>query len=253
MPINPMDMTGRTVLVTGASSGLGRGIAEMLAKLGAKVILVARDQGRLEAAKATLAGAGHAIAAFDLSEVEAIPAWMREQSQAHGQLHGLVHSAGLLPTKPLRMQSAADWENALRVNVSAGAALAKGFRQKGVYAGAGSLVYLSSVMGLTGQSGQVLYSATKGALVAMVRSMALELARENIRVNCLAPAMVAAGMTDKYRQTVLPEVYDQMVRLHPLGLGKPEDVAFAAVFLLADTARWITGTTLVVDGGYTAH
>lgn len=253
MPINPLDMTGRTVLVTGASSGLGRGIAEMLAKLGSKVILVARDKERLKSAKDTLEGTGHMAVAFDLAMVEAIPAWMRELAQAHGPLHGLVHSAGLLPTKPLRMQSAMDWENALRLNVSAGAALAKGFRQKEVNAGAGSLVYMSSVMGLTGQSGQVLYSATKGALVAMVRSMAIELARENIRVNCVAPAMVAAGMTDKYRQNVLPEVFEHMVGLHPLGLGKPEDVAYATAFLLADTARWITGTTLVVDGGYTAH
>ena len=253
MIINPMQMSGRQVLVTGASAGLGRGIAEMLAKLGARVVLVARNRARLEEVRAGLEGTGHEIAEFDLSAVDAIPGWMRELAQRCGPLDDLVHSAGLLTVKPLRMQSANDWETAMRVNVSAGAALAKGFRQKGVLAGAGSIVYLTSVMGLTGQPGQVLYSATKGALVAMARSMALELARENIRVNCVAPAVVMAGMSEHLQQSVSPEQFAQITAMHPLGLGKAEDVAHAVAFLLGDAARWITGTTLVVDGGYTAH
>ena len=253
MIANPMDLSGRTVLVTGASSGLGKGITQLLAQLGAKVLLVARDPVRLEAARSELGGEGHAAEAFDLGQTDAIPGWMREVAQRRGVLHGLVHSAGVLTTKPLRMQTAADWELALRINVSAGAALAKGFRQKGVFSGAGSIVYLSSVMGLTGQPGQILYSATKGALVAMTRSMALELARENIRVNCVAPAVVLAGMSEDLRKNVSPEQFAQITAMHPLGLGRAEDVAHAVAFLLADTARWITGTTLTVDGGYTAH
>lgn len=253
MIFNPMNMSGRTVLVTGASSGLGQGISEMLAKLGAKVILVARDQARLQAACNSLTGVGHEIATCDLSATDAIPGWMKELAQRHGPLHGLVHSAGLLPIKPLRMQMAIDWETAMKVNVTAGAALAKGFRQKNVNAGGGSIVYLSSIMGLTGQPGQVLYSATKGALVAMARSMALELAKENIRVNCVAPAVVMSGMIDKFQQNITPEQFAHITALHPLGLGKAEDVAHTVAFLLADTARWITGTTLVVDGGYTAQ
>lgn len=252
--INPMEMTGKAVLVTGASSGLGKGIALLLANLGAKVVLAARDQDRLAATRDELGGIGHAVEAFDLSAVEAIPGWLREVAQKHGTLHGLVHSAGILPTKPLRMQSAADWENALKLNVTAGAQLAKGFRQRGVFAGGGgSIVYLSSVMGLTGQPGQVLYSATKGAVAAMVKSMALELAPEGIRVNCVAPAVVLAGMSQNLQQLVTPAQFTQITAMHPLGLGKAEDVANAVAFLLADTARWITGTTLVVDGGYTAQ
>lgn len=248
-----MDLTGRTVLVTGASSGLGRGIADLAARLGARVILVGRDAARLEAAQKSLVGEGHRVEAFDLQQTDAIAGWLKELAQRHGALHGLVHSAGLLVTKPVRMQTAADWELAMRVNVSAGAALVKGFRQRGVYAGSGSIVFLSSVMGLTGQPGQVVYSATKGALVAMTRSLALELARESIRVNCVAPAVVEAGMSGDLQKTVSPEQFALITAQHPLGLGRAEDVANAVAFLLADTARWITGTTLVVDGGYTAH
>jgi len=253
MIANPMDLSGRTILVTGASSGLGKGIAELLSKLGAKLVLVARDEPRLQATLDNLAGQGHATEIFDLAQTDAIPVWMREIARRHGVLHGLVHSAGILKTIPLRMQMAVDWENAMRLNVAAAAALTKGFRQKGVYSGSGSIVFLSSVMGLTGQPGQVLYSATKGALLAMSRSMALELASEGIRVNCVAPAVVAAGMTENYQKSVSPEQFAAITAMHPLGLGQPEDVANAVAFLLADTARWITGTTLVVDGGYTAQ
>lgn len=141
----------------------------------------------------------------------------------------------------------------MRVNVVAASALAKGFRQRGVFVEGGSIVLLSSVMGLVGQPGQSLYSATKGALVAMTRSLALELAREQIRVNCVAPAVVMTGMSEQLKQNVSPEQFAQITAMHPLGLGRGEDVASAVAFLLADTARWITGTTLVVDGGYTAH
>lgn len=248
-----MDLSGRTILVTGASSGLGKGIADLVAQLGARVILVARNPERLLATRGTLIGQGHETEPYDLSAVEGIPNWMKEVAQKYGQLDGVVHSAGVLPTKPLRMQSAADWEHALRINVSAGAALAKAFRQKNVRAESGSMVYLSSVMGLTGQPGQVLYSATKGALISMVRSMALELAPEKIRINCVAPAVVLAGMSENLQQLVTPEQFSQITAMHPLGLGKAEDVAHAVAFLLADAARWITGTTMVVDGGYTAH
>ena len=250
---NPMQMSGRRVLVTGASSGLGRAVAVLLADLDCKVVLCARDAARLAETRQVLLGENHAIEAFDLSDADAILGWMKTMAERHGPFDGLVHSAGVLTTKPLKMLGAADWEKAMRVNVVAASALAKGFRQRGVCAAAGSIVYLSSVMGLVGQPGQSLYSATKGALVAMARSLALELARENIRVNCVAPAVIMAGMSEQLKQNVSPEQFAQISAMHPLGLGRAEDVAHAVAFLLADTGRWVTGTTLVVDGGYTAH
>lgn len=253
MTANPMDLSGRTMLVTGASSGLGNAISSLLARLGAQIIGVARDAARLKVASAAWPGGNHHVESFDLEKIDAIPNWMRELSQQRGPIHGVVHSAGLLVTKPLRMQTATDWERIMRLNVSAGAGLAKGYRQRGVFAEGASIVFLSSVMGLTGQPGQILYSATKGALVAMTRSMALELARDGIRVNCVAPAVVETGMTDALQRNVSPEQFAQIMVQHPLGLGRPEDVANAVAFLLASTGRWITGSTLVVDGGYTAH
>jgi NAD(P)-dependent dehydrogenase (short-subunit alcohol dehydrogenase family) len=250
--MNPLSMEGRTVLVTGASSGLGIGIARGIATQGARLILVARDASRLEAVRAELPGKGHIAESVDLSRSEAIAHWMKMRSGEWGPLHGLVHSAGTMPMRPLRVLNESDWTAALATNVIAASALVKGFRQPGVNAGGGSVVFLSSVTGLRGQPSQSAYSATKGALMAMARSLAVELARERIRVNCVAPAVVETGMSNRIKSNVTPEQWAAIVASHPLGLGTPEDVAHAVLFLLAETGRWITGSTLVVDGGYTA-
>jgi len=248
-----MDLTGRRILVSGASSGLGKEIAHFVASLGGKLILVARDASRLDLVLNYLPGGGHSVECFDLYNTDQIVGWMKSLAIKHGPLNGLVHCAGILKNKPLRFQEAGDWESAMKLNVNAAAALTKGFRQKGVYGGAGSIVFMASVMGISGQPGQSIYSATKGALIAMARSLALELAREGIRVNCVAPALVQAGMSEEIRKNLSEEQFARIVEQHPLGLGRPEDVANAVGFLLADTGRWITGTTLVVDGGYTAQ
>ena len=248
-----MNLAGKVILVTGASQGLGLGIADLISRLGARVILVARDKDRLLAAYASINRNDNIVEPFDLLDYDQIGPWMKALSDRHGALSGVVHSAGILPTKPLRLLVASDWDKAMRVNVAAGAALAKGFRQRGDNINGGSIVFLSSVMGFVGQPGQVLYSATKGALIAMARSMALELSRESIRVNCVAPAVVAAGMSEDLQRSLSEEQFKTIVDQHPLGIGAPKDVANAVAFLLADTARWITGTTLVVDGGYLAH
>lgn len=253
MITNPMDLSGKLIIVTGASSGIGLGISKFLTGLGARLILVGRDSKRLEIANASLPKQNNVIDVYDLKNNDEIPLWMKKLSSSHGTISGVVHSAGVLPTKPLRLMGTWDWEDAMRINVSAGAALAKGFRQKGVSINGGSIVFISSVMGLAGQPGQVLYSATKGALISMTRSMALELAKENVRVNCVAPAVVATGMSENLQNSMSEDNFASIVRQHPLGLGCPEDVAYAVAFLLADAARWITGTTLVVDGGYTAQ
>lgn len=251
--INPMDLVNRTILVTGASSGIGRETAVLLSKLGACLILVGRNEEQLIKTRSLLDGTEHHISVFDLSNCDKILHWIKDISSETGPLHGLVHSAGVQFTRPLRIMNGENFEELMRVNVTAAMFLAKAFRQKGVFVPGGSLVYLSSVMGLVGQSGQSAYSASKGALISLAKSLALELSRENIRVNCIAPAMVNTEMSDKMFEQLTPEQVSQIKSMHPLGLGQPSDVANAIAFLLADTARWITGTTLVVDGGYTAH
>jgi NAD(P)-dependent dehydrogenase (short-subunit alcohol dehydrogenase family) len=141
----------------------------------------------------------------------------------------------------------------MKVNVESAMGLLKGYRQKGVNPGAGSVVLIASVLGLCGQPVQSIYSATKGAVLAMAKSAALELVRDGIRVNCVAPAIVETELVDRLRATMTPEQFQAVVAAHPLGLGQAKDVANAVAFLLGETGRWITGTTLTVDGGYTAQ
>jgi len=251
--MNPMDMTGRAVLVTGASSGLGRDIAVYLSRLGARLVLTGRREEALRETASRLEGAGHLVEPTDLAQVDAIPGWLKAVAGRAGPLHGLVHSAGVQVTRPLRMLTAAHVDETLRPNVAAAFGLTKGFRQRDVCARPrAAVVYLTSVMGLAGTPGQSLYSASKGALIAMTRSLALELAPEGITVNCVAPAVVDSGMGERAKVVLTPEHYAALTGQQALGVGSGEDVAGAVAFLLADTGRWITGTTLVVDGGYTA-
>jgi NAD(P)-dependent dehydrogenase (short-subunit alcohol dehydrogenase family) len=132
-------------------------------------------------------------------------------------------------------------------------ALVRGFRQRGVCAGGGSVVLFSSVMAFKGQAGQAAYCASKGALVSACRALALELAVECIRINCVAPGLVRTPMANRLQAALSADQYQAVEAAHPLGLGDPADVAAAVVYLLSNAARWVTGTTMVVDGGYTAH
>lgn len=251
--INPMNLVDRRVLVTGASSGIGRATAILLSNLGARLVLVARDVQRLEETRASLQGDGHMVEALDLGDTAPLPDWIESVAARGGPLHGLVHSAGVHAVLPLRVLDPAALERIFKVNVYAAMALAKGFRRANVSARPASVVFVASVMGLVGQPALSAYCATKGALVAMTRALGVELAREGIRVNAVAPGQVAGAMTDRQRSSLSSAQIEAFARQHPLGLGTPGDVAQAVAFLLADTGRWITGSTLVVDGGYTAQ
>ena len=251
--INPLQITQRTVMVTGASSGIGRETCILLSQLGARLVLVARDMDRLRITLNRLEGKDHRIEAFDLTQVEVIPLWLKQLTAEIGPIYGVVHCAGIQITRPLRFQTCADLDALLRINLNAAFSLAKGFRQKGVYTREGRLVFLSSVAALAGRAGISAYAASKGALISLTRSLAMEFARDGLRVNCVAPGYVRTEMTKELENSLTDEQIAEVEANHPLGIGTVLDVAYAISFLLADTGRWITGTTIVVDGGYTAH
>ena len=251
----PLSLSHKTVVITGASSGIGRACAISCAEMGAKVVLLGRDLERLEATrKAMRESSDHLLYAVDLTDYDDIDAIVKDAVARVGQLHGVVHSAGISTTLPLKLVTPDKLDLFFRTNVHGAINLTKLVTRKAVMADTGgSMVFIRSVMGAVGEVGKTLYSLTKGALISASKSLAIELAPRLIRVNCVAPGVVETPMSANAVYSQDEQSLNRIRSSHPLGLGRPEDVANSCVFLLSDAARWITGTTLFVDGGYTAR
>jgi NAD(P)-dependent dehydrogenase (short-subunit alcohol dehydrogenase family) len=247
----PLDLDGKLVLVTGASSGIGRVTARVLDELGATLVLSGRRADALEETRAALStDAEHRIVSFDLTEVDAIDGWLKEDVvQGNRRLDGLVHSAGMGGVTPLRTQSRTSIERVMVPNLFAALGLMRGAASKRVFNDGASLVFVSSVAGIVGSAGLTAYSASKGGLEAAVRSAAVELRQRKLRVNAVAPGYVRTPLMDR-SLSELPDVSAIETRQF-LGILEPEEVAIAIAYLLSDSAKRITGTTLVIDGGYT--
>lgn len=247
-----MSLVGKTIVVTGASSGLGRETAIVLSRLGAKLALVARNGERLKDTLELLEGTNHAFFPFDLENLDAIPKFFKTLSGTLGTLSGVFHAAGVVSTLSVKVIN----EKTILHNFKAGAfaslMIARAFSQKGVYRQeeSTSLAFMSSAAGITGTRGLSVYASSKAAVDGAVRALAVELAKKKVRVNSIAAGMVQTEMHDNVAENVTPERLLDRQNEHPLGFGDPSDVALTAAFLLSDASKWITGSTMVVDGGF---
>lgn len=241
---NPFSLAGKRILVTGASSGIGRQIALGCAHAGAEVLVSGRNDERLNATLAALSGTGHQTLPLDVRDETAVKA----AAPIAGKLDGVVHSAGISALAPLRLATRSHIENQLAANLVGPMLLTRELLLRNAIRQEGAIVFISSISAHIGVRGVSAYSASKGALEAMARSLSMEVAKKGIRVNCLAPGLVKTAMFEAAQSTT--GGLDETIKAYPLGLGLPEDVAHAAVFLLAPASRWITGTTLVLDGGH---
>ena len=253
-PAKLWDLTGRHFLVTGASSGIGRSVARLFDSLGAQLSMIDLNRAGLEETAATCVRYDHRLIEFDLRRIEETEAQVKTAVEAGGPLHGFVHCAGVQEVMPARMLTVAAWREVFAVNTESALAVAKSFGSKKVYAGNhGSIVFISSVMGLAGTPAAAAYCMSKSALHGVARSLAIEFAAKQIRVNCVAPGFVKTPMFERGEKLWDDAQRAAVEAQHPLGFGEPEDVANAVAFLCADTGRWITGTIVVVDGGYLAQ
>ncbi|RYH71112.1 MAG: SDR family oxidoreductase [Alcaligenaceae bacterium] len=238
-------LAGKTILVTGASSGIGRQIAVSCALAGATLVVSGRNTDRLAALLAQLGSRAHRMVAADLLDESSV----KHMAVQIGEIDGVVHSAGIAALAPLRLASKAHIEGQLATNFVAPMLLTQQLLLRNAVANGGSIVFISSISAHIGVHGVSAYSASKAALEAMARSLAIEVARKLIRVNCLAPGLVETPMLAAARSTA--GGLEETLARYPLGVGQPEDVANAAVFFLSHASRWITGTTLTLDGGHT--
>ena len=246
-------LTDRHLLVTGASSGLGRAAAGAFAAAGARLTLMGRDVDRLESTRKSLVGDGHDTTVAAFVDLETTAGVVKAIAADRGPIDGIFHCAGVELVRPMRMfkndHAASLFEAALYGSLG----IARAAASRGVLSDSASLVFMSSVAGLRGTAGMVGYSTAKAAVDGLVRSLACELAPRRIRVNSIAAGAVQTEMHERLAKTLGDTAIGDYERRHLLGFGRPENIANAALFLLSDASTWITGTTLSVDGGYTAH
>lgn len=235
-------LQGKTVLVTGASSGLGRQIAISCARRGAHVVITGRDANRLQATFDQLPGTDHLqILAEQTSTVD-----RSTLAKAMPTLDGVVHCAGKQMLSPIHLLSEGLMKQMFEINFLAPVMLTQQLFQAKKIAPGGSLIFMLSTSAHIGTPAVGPYSGLKSGLLGIIRCMAMEQGKHRIRVNGISPSVVPTAMWGEDKESTALQA--QRTR-HPLGLGTPEDVANAAIYLLADASRWVTGTTLVMDGG----
>lgn len=247
---NPFSLKGKKILITGASSGIGKAIAIECSKMEASVIITGRNLQRLEQTLSLMdkEGSGHQMIISDLSLESSVTELV---STINVNLDGIVHCAGFTIPKPFKFYDKEDLDSMMSVNFNAPFWLTQTLLKKKKISKGVSIVFISSISGVwVSYMAGSLYSATKGAINGVAKGLALELASKNIRVNCVNPGMINTAILDS--GVISDEQLKEDAQKYPLKrYGKPEEVAYGVIYLLSDASSWTTGSNLLIDGGYT--
>lgn len=247
MQYNPFSLIGKTVLVTGASSGIGKAIAIECAKLGASVIVTARNELRLKETFDILEGENHQMHLADIGNSNDIERLITKLPI----LDGVVHSAGLIKMVPFQFATRESLDEVMNINFFAAVEVSRRLLKVKKLKSFASIIFISSISGVScSWVASSIYSASKGAINGLIKGMALDLASKRIRVNSVNPGEVESALLS---DGIITEVQLEVeISKYPLKrYGKPEEVAYAVVYLLSDASAWVTGTNLIIDGGYT--
>lgn len=241
---NPFSLEGKTILVTGASSGIGQSIAATISKMGGSVIISGRSLAKLSITLSMMSGETHSIIACDLTKQEDIDAL----ASAVPPLDGIVHCAGVGHRMPAKMLTAVVIDKVMQTNFNGSVLLQAALLSKKKLKKNSSIVFIASKAAEYPSPGNAIYSASKGAMISYARCLALELAPRSIRVNCICPAMVWTDLIMQNEVTL--EQLKESEKSYPLKrFGKPEDVAYLAIYLLSDASSWMTNSCIDLTGG----
>ena len=242
------DLAGKIALITGASRGIGKSISMILAQNGAHVICISRNINDVQSVVDDITNKkfNESAASCDISSTDNVTSLVKNIIDEHGKIDILVNNAGITRDNLLMRMSEDDWDKVLNVNLKAVFTSIKVASRSMIKQRSGRIINISSVVGLTGNSGQVNYAASKAGLIGMTKSIAKEFASRGITANCIAPGYIETEMTSNLTDDVKSSIKEQI----PLGrIGNIKDIAYAVAFLASDEASYITGQTLSVDGG----
>lgn len=246
---NPFTLDGKTILVTGASSGIGRGIAIECSKMGASVVITGRNVDRLNETFLSLEGSKHKQIVADLANNEDLD-FLVEQCP---QLDGCVNNAGIPKLITVKFIQRESLNEIIGTNTIAPILLTSKLAKKKRLNKSASIVFISSISGVSISTlGESTYSASKGAINGFVKGAAIDLASQKIRVNSVNPGLIQTNILDLAGELFSKEQIQEKLKLYPLKrIGQPEDVAYGVIYLLSDASSWVTGTNIVIDGGFT--